>query len=174
MRDLTKWIDIWDHPALHAGIPGKGAQDAWYHTALTNELNLISRRDIGGGSIDIYKCFDQINRILLKKIAEIAGMPRRVVEPYFRWLDNMQSAFQFGKKIGLPHHDRASIPQGCPFSMMMVALLMMPWVKLAERNNIIPRVLADDLLFTAEGEKHVELIIKGVELSCSALIILRI
>ena len=35
-------------------------------------------KKIGGGSIDIYECFDQINRNLLKKLATIAGMPTNI------------------------------------------------------------------------------------------------
>ena len=98
----------------------------------------------------------------------MAGMPHKIIEPYFRWLETMTSAFQVGKILGEPRHDRTSIPQGCPFSMMMVALLMTPWVNIMKDNGLEPRVLADDLLFTADdnnGEDHLDLTIKGVELS---------
>ena len=27
-QQLEEWIKLWDHPAINAGVPGKGAQDA--------------------------------------------------------------------------------------------------------------------------------------------------
>ena len=79
LRNLAGWVDTWDHPAFNAGVPKKGAQDAWLRTALKLELNNLSGEHTAGGSIDIYKCFDQINRSLLYHLAKEAGMPLRVL-----------------------------------------------------------------------------------------------
>eukprot|EP00973_Karenia_brevis_P016016 2189874-Karenia_brevis.AAC.1 len=63
---------------------------------------------------------------------------------------------------------RCGIPQGCPFSMMIIALLLRPWHLLTTlglrrprptRDNhpsttdshVVPRSLADDLLILASG-----------------------
>ena len=73
MRHLEDWILTWDHPALHAGIPGKGAFDAWYKTAIETELHLLQGRHVCGASIDVYKCFDQVNRPLLYKLPNVQG-----------------------------------------------------------------------------------------------------
>jgi hypothetical protein len=90
----------------------------------------------------------------LKQIAITAGMPERIAEPYFRFIGDIEVRYQIGAKIGKARQERCSIPQGCPFSMTMVALLMTPWVKLMRDNQVDPRVLADDLLFTAQGKHH--------------------
>ena len=150
-RDLKKWIEQWDHKAINAGVPFKGAVDAWYNTALQNELHLNNENEIAGGSVDIYKCFDQINRELLEKIALAAGMPKKICAAYFRFINDLDCRFQTGNKLGKTHQTRCSIPQGCPFSMLMVALLMTPWIAMMEEMEVSPRVLADDLLFTADG-----------------------
>ena len=50
------------------------------------------------------------------------------------------------------HQDRCSIPQGCPFSMTMVALLLKPWINYMIELGVEPRVLADDLMVTAVGQ----------------------
>jgi hypothetical protein len=78
-RTLEDWVMSWQDKAMNSGIPGKGGTDAWYHTALHVELQRLSGQEVSGGSVDIYKCFDQINRDLLKEIAITAGMPERVV-----------------------------------------------------------------------------------------------
>ena len=154
VRNLQGWIATWDNKYIKSGVPGKGAQDAWLQTALQLELDNLTGLETAGGSVDIYKCFDQINRKLVLRLATEAGMPLRILEPYFRYIDNLQVQFQIGKTIGARHEDRCSIPQGCPFSMTMIALLLVPWTDLMNYQNVTPRVLADDLMFTTSGEGH--------------------
>ena len=64
------------------------------------------------------------------------------------------SKSEIGATICEEHRDRCSIPQGCPFSMTMIALLMVPWINLMRELKVGPRVLADDLMFTAHGVGH--------------------
>ena len=78
-RNLTDWILTWDSPEINSGVPSKGAQDAWLQQALVCELQQLSGENVAGGSIDIYKCFDQLNRKLIKRVAEKAGMPKRIL-----------------------------------------------------------------------------------------------
>ena len=70
---------------------------------------------------------------------------------YSGFVQNMEVYYQLAGTLGDGHVDRASIPQGCPFSMVLVALLMRPWVSLMRECGVKPRTLADDLLFMAEG-----------------------
>ncbi len=50
-------------------------------TALELELAKALGLKIAGGSVDIYKCFDQLNRSLIYALAKEAGMPMRVLNP---------------------------------------------------------------------------------------------
>ena len=52
---------------------------------------------MSAGSIDVYKCFDQLNRKLIYKLAKEAGMPRQILETYFQYIDNVDVRFQIGK-----------------------------------------------------------------------------
>eukprot|EP00973_Karenia_brevis_P030818 4250662-Karenia_brevis.AAC.1 len=61
---------------------------------------------------------------------------------------------QIGSTLGKEHQHACSIPQGCPFSMAFIALLMKPWINIMREANLEPRVLADDLFFYASGESH--------------------
>ena len=81
-------------------------------------------------------------------------MPARILEPYFSFIDSLQSAYQLGDNLGTPRGDKCSIPQGCPFSMTMVAIIMRPWIMLMIEDEVAPRVLADDLLISTEGVGH--------------------
>ncbi len=165
MRQLQPWVELWDDEALHSGVPGKGAADGSLKTALQVEQAIANNQLVAGGSIDVYKCFDQINRQLIYLLAEQAGMPKRILMAYSSYLENLEVRFQVGNAIGVPYHDRASIPQGCPYSMAMVALLTKPWISLMKRNRVIPRCLADDLLILAIGNFHQSKYIKAMSLS---------
>ena len=63
--------------------------------------------------------------------------------------------------LGEGHKRQRGIPQGCPFSMMLIALLTRPWHLLMQQHNVIPRTLADDLLITASGKEHVDDLVKA-------------
>ncbi len=154
VRHMHGWIQQWDEEAIHAGVPGKGAFDGWCKTAIDIELARVNNLLVAGGSIDIYKCFDQLNRQLIYKLAQEAGMPLRVLQAYRNYIESMQVQFQVGDAIGAEHRDRASLPQGCPFSMTMVALLLKPWLSIMQQARVVPRCLADDLLILAIGNQH--------------------
>jgi hypothetical protein len=128
--------------------------DAWLNAALQLELARLSNESFAGASVDVFKCFDQINRPLVYLLASKAGMPSRVLLPYMRYIDSLKVRYQVGSSVGVPHVDRTSIPQGCPFSMTMVALIMIPWIHKMRSMKVEPRVLADDLLFVATGDGH--------------------
>jgi len=113
VKNLEPWIKTWDNKYNNSGVPGKGAQDAWYQTALKVELDSISGCHTSGGSIDIFKCFDQINREFIYALCVEAGLPTRILLPYFAYIDNMRIRYQVGKTIGSEHQDLCSLPQGC-------------------------------------------------------------
>ena len=93
LKKMEHWIDSWDHPALHV-IGGKGAQCAWLKTALGIESLRQMEIDLAGGSIDIFKCFDQINREIAFQLAEKAGMPSGVLNAYFSYIDNIYFCYE--------------------------------------------------------------------------------
>ena len=54
----------------------------------------------------------------------------------------------------MPHLHPCGIPQGCPFSMMLIAFLLHRWIRLVRSMQCQPRALADDLLTFATGPDH--------------------
>jgi hypothetical protein len=75
--------------------------------------------------------------------------------------------YQCGQKIGQEHRHRCSIPQGCPFSMTIIALLMRIWIEVSKEAKVEPRTLADDLLFMTQGPNCVQKTIEAMEISRS-------
>ena len=60
---------------IYAGIEGQGANDAAYATAVEIVWCRLQGMDYSGGAADIYKCFGQIQMIIVYRIMEAAGMP---------------------------------------------------------------------------------------------------
>ena len=100
----------------------------------------------------MFKFFDQILRPLAYAVLAIAGMPREVLQAYKRFLENLitYNVIAGGLKHGQPR--ACGIPQGCLFSMMVVALLMGPWIVLMRMMGMKSNVLADDVLLMARGQ----------------------
>ena len=59
-----------------------------------------------------------------------------------------------GNALGAPHRKDCSIPQGCPMSMMLTALLMRPWLLMMRKLGVEERVLADDIFLLPTGSNH--------------------
>ena len=104
-----------------------------------------------GGTVDIAKCFDQVNRELVKQLAIAAGMPYGILDAYLRYQDNLHVHNAVAGGIGKGFTRRTGIPQGCPFSMMFIALVLDPWITQQRIAGNFPKILADDILLVAKG-----------------------
>ena len=82
----------------------------------------------------------------------LAGMPKPVLHVYSKFLEELVAYNTIGGGVGHGQRRRCGIPQGCPLSMMVVALIMRAWVQMAKAQGATPRVLADDVLIVAKGE----------------------
>ena len=76
MKNLQQWTEKWATKNMFAGAPGVGAEEGWYITQIAFETLRLQGEEITDGSIDVYKCFDQINRKLVYQLAKQAGMPK--------------------------------------------------------------------------------------------------
>ena len=73
---------------MFGGIPGAGAEDAWFGTALEVEHSVLFQLPLVAGVVDLMKCFDQIIRVLLYVILDLAGLPSGVLVAYSQFQEN--------------------------------------------------------------------------------------
>ncbi len=92
-------------------------------------------------------------------------MPEEILSTYDNFLEDLTIRQQIGNTLGVEHKHECSIPQGCPFSLSLIGLLMRPWIKVMREIGVEPRVLADDLFFTATGRKHATLAVEAMQAS---------
>ena len=82
LRNLEDWASAWHLPEMFAGRPGAVATDAWYITAAELEFAQLEGSRYAGGTVDMYKCFNQVNKHLLTKILLLAGFPAHIMATY--------------------------------------------------------------------------------------------
>ena len=157
------WIDKWKLDEMFSGVPGCGAEDASYSTAMLKEWFAMQGLHYSGSAADIYKCYDQLVRPLIKVMLLIAGCPKRIVLPYMHCLDNLVVFNVFAGHVGRPHQHFCGLPQGCPFSMMVLSLLLRPWIMKCRELHVQPRTLADDILIIVGGHDHLRRTIQATE-----------
>ena len=153
LQHLQTWISTWALPSIFGGIQGVGSSEAWYATAVDVEWAMTHNIPIIGGTLDLYKCFDQILRPLLYVVLRLSGFPECVLTAYINFQENMHIHNTVHGSIGKPHQHPAGIPQGCPFSMVFIALLLRPWTVQVQELGGIARTMADDLLLLVRGSR---------------------
>jgi hypothetical protein len=164
LRHLQPWVKNWEHEELFAGTSAaSGAEDAWFLLGINLEWARLLGLDFTGGSADIWKCFDQHQRGFLYHLLEAAGFPTPILNAYSAFHENIMYHNTIGQGLGAPHFKPCSIPQGCPFSMMLTGFSFHPWVALMKTLQVTPRGLADDLTITAIGEGHEARFKRGYE-----------
>ena len=155
LRHMQAWVQEWQMDEMFAGVKNGGADMAWMSTALDNEIAIAEATEYILGLLDIWKCFDQIVPLLIQVLAGLAGMPTKVLWPYARLMGDIQVANALPLGVGRPYSRPCSIPQGCPFSMTLLALLLRPWLLVIKTyNHVIPRTLADDLSLWAKRQSY--------------------
>ena len=102
------WVHMWSLEEMFAGVPGKGATDAWHEVLTTLEVCKLEDQGYCGGVADIAKFFDQIKRAMLYQVAAAAGMPTGVLTAYKAYLENLRLYNVLAGGIGAPIKDCAA------------------------------------------------------------------
>ena len=136
--------------------------DAWREVLTRLESMKLDGKDYCGGVADIAKFFDQIRRPLIYRLAEAAGMPPKVLRAYKGYLESLILYNALAGGMGKPYRKKCGIPQGCPLSMVMLALIMRPWIVIMRAiPGVSCYILADDVLVLAEGAAMVGRLAEG-------------
>ena len=117
---------MWELDIIFAGTAGKGAEDGWWMVAAMIEQATLLGKKFSGYIVDIRKCSDQISRALASYILLTAGMPPQVVSAYLSHHSKLRVYNGMAGGLGKAYYKDCSIPQGCPLSMMIIALMLRP------------------------------------------------
>ena len=137
---------------MYAGVGSQGAEDAWYAVATHKGHMDLLKTPYTGGTVDISKWFDQINRELVRQLASDAGMDHGVLSAYVRYQEGLLVHNSVARGIGKGFLRRTGIPQGCPLLMLCIALLRRPWLMMQEKEGHMGKTLADDIYLMTFGK----------------------
>jgi hypothetical protein len=141
----------WALDGLITAGPGQGAADGHYAFAVRLEHAIVHQHPFAGGVTDLSQCFDRILRQQMYPIAIKAGIPSNIIMAYDRHARNITYTNHYPTGYGRLRNRTCSIAQGCPWAMRFLAIITHPWILKMKSINIIPRVLADDLMIYATG-----------------------
>ncbi len=152
---LQGWVASWEDDAMFAGTSqAVGAEDVWYLYGVQLE-NAKSRGDhTTGGSTDIFKYFDQLQREFMLELCRLGGFPPGPLLAYSSFHAQCCYYNTIAAGLGAAHFHPCGIPQGCPLNMMLVSHLVHPWACGVRALGAVPRCLADDLLVSATGRGY--------------------
>ena len=106
---------------------------AWLSTALDQEEAHMALCEYLLSMIDIWKCFDQVVPCLAQLLCGLAGMPAGILSAYSRLMAKIKVVNCLALGAGEPYEKACSIPQGCPWSMTILALMTLPWLRMVEQ-----------------------------------------
>ena len=154
LAHLQGWIETWADSTMFGGFKGRSTDEAIASLAL--DLELAKSRKEGGSamSIDIMKCFDQMSRELVWTCGIILGAPAPIMSAWYRVMSSLRMYNVLAASVGEVYTRPMSIPQGCPLSMVFLAMVVRPMIELVKSAGGRPRSLADDLTVAAFGHGH--------------------
>jgi hypothetical protein len=88
LKSHKKWVNEWALGEMFAGVAGRGADNGWCLCSLHLEFLRAQHADYTGGAADMDKCFDQVNRLIIYTLLDMAGLPDRISKPYMSCTDN--------------------------------------------------------------------------------------
>ena len=97
-----------------AGAGNAGAEDAWYQLAVDFDEFTLEENAFCCSTADIAKCFDNVPRALVYRLAALAGMPEEVLTAYKAFQENLTIHNSVAGCIGQAFMRRVAIPQGFP------------------------------------------------------------
>ena len=154
LAQLQPWVNSWATEDLYGGIKGRSADSASWLLALDVELGMATDTPVSAMATDIYKCFDQMSRQVILLVAARAGAPPALLRAWCSFLDRLTVHNCLAATIGRGYSRGASIPQGCPLSMVWLSLVLRPLVINIRAMGCIPRALADDLMAYSVARDH--------------------
>ena len=150
LHAMADWIAGWAPDGFYTCVKSRGAADAWLRRAAELEKAKVCGGTFTGGSVDVEKCYDMLLRPLAYYLAAAAGMDRAVLTAYIRFQEAARYTISNAPGYGSFRGHIRGLPQGCPFSQIMLGLHALAWYRLTLQAEAVPRALADDLSFAAD------------------------
>ena len=123
---------------------GLSSVEAWFSTAL-DVLTSTGGDQLHVMVADVIKSFDTVDRSILDCVLGRLGLPDWFRKVYFSFHSQVRLRFKLAAGLGEPWCRDGCIPQGCPFSMVFIVALYVPWCR---RLESLPDIKPHSMLIT--------------------------
>ena len=114
---LSSW-STWMPFEIAGGMPHRCSSDIAFEIQCSIEAALQQGSPLGGFSLDISKCFNQIPRPPMSRLLKHLGIPPNVVDRWLQMLDVSQRFPVFHGSMGAPIGATTSTPEGDAMSVV--------------------------------------------------------
>ena len=133
-------------PSVHGFRKGRSAQIGAQLVALTWRRSSKSQTAAKVlCQLDLSKFFDTIPWEPVEFLLRQLGIPVFVIRAIRNWWRNLKRRFQVGQTLSPPSSSCRGLPQGCPFSPILSAILLLPLLQKLEKLELQVTSYADDL-----------------------------
>ena len=119
-------------------LPHRETTELWLLLQAQIEVMLQHGLDYVGLSTDLKRAFNNIGRPQVFLVAEQIGLPRQLLRPWQKFLDQFVRRFDIQGCLGHPMSSNSGFPEGCPLSI--VAMLNVNWCYHVYMKAFCPRV----------------------------------
>ena len=165
VRQLHTWTNTWLPSNMVGGIAGRHA--AYLHARLHHAIAQNRHGHLTVLSQDLTKAFDSIHIQQALSILHHFGAPTNITQLILHFYNTCQRTFSFGGCVH-PHWHTAThgIPQGCPFSPLLLNTVMTIWAHaLHQHPQLHTGIFFDDRSVWATGPQAATHIAQAIHTS---------
>ena len=165
---LQHWA-TWLPASVRGCVPGRGAREVSLAIELMIEDSLLRGRPMGGFSLDVVKCFNQLPRLPLRQLLRHLGVPGDILEIWFQFLDVNTRFVLFHGQLGPPTPSTTGMPEGDPLSV--VAQIAVCWALVARPlpPSCTPWTYVDNLSWLADNGPALWFLLEDAVAFCESL-----
>ena len=165
---LRHWA-TWLPDSVRGCVPGRGVREVSLVIQCMVEEALLTGQPLGGFSIDIEKCFNQLPRLPLRCLLRHLGVPENVLSIWFSFLDNNCRHALFQQDLSPPVMSTTGVPEGDPLSV--VAQIAVCWALVARPlpPQAWPWTFVDNLSWVARTSDALQYLLKDAVQFCAGL-----
>eukprot|EP00435_Cladocopium_sp_Y103_P058026 s363_g20.t1 len=121
-RQMLSQLEPYIHADAHGFLPTREPGQTWLLQAAI-EVAVQSSQPLAGIGTDFIKAFNCIHRKPLWFLAEAIGIPLSLLHPWKSYVQSFTRRFVVCNQVGAAHHSTCGYAQGCPLSVLAMALV---------------------------------------------------
>ena len=146
LRQEQPWARSWAGEDCCSGVAGRGAEDAWFGTALEAEDCSLRSIPVAFASVDLSKCFDRVVRPLVMAMLAVGGFPLGVLAGYAAFHAQLTVRYTVHGGVGPLRRRPRGLPQGDPWSMLFLAKMLQPWAAAMQDRGLVAEAKPSHIL----------------------------